>query len=84
MSVGAVAGDDSGRHQMEIDKSQIVDLLRVRGQHDKAEKAERELTGPVDTSDHELLARYDLDEEAVIGGLEDTKGLGENLDFPPP
>lgn len=30
---------------MEIDRSEIVDLLRVRGQHDKAEQAERELTG---------------------------------------
>ncbi len=66
---------------MEINKSQIVDLLRVRGRDDLADQAATELPPTVDTErDAALLARFDLDEQAVVGGLEDTAGLGERDD----
>lgn len=67
---------------MEIDRSQIVDLLHVRGQPDKAAQAERELPTVVDTQrDAELLAEVDLDEESIVGGLEGTAGLGNDTDL---
>jgi len=47
---------------MNIDKSQIVDLLRGRGDDDKAERADRELPEKVDTDrDAGLLDRFGLD-----------------------
>jgi hypothetical protein len=36
---------------MKIDKNMILDMLRQRGDQDKAQAAERELPGEVDTED---------------------------------
>jgi hypothetical protein len=47
---------------MNIDKSQILDLLRSQGDHDKATQAERELPDQVDTDrDGGLLDKFGLD-----------------------
>jgi len=47
---------------MNIDKSQILDLLRSQGDHDKAQQAESELPDQVDTErDGGLLDKFGLD-----------------------
>lgn len=47
---------------MNIDKSQILDLLRSRGDHDQAQQADRELPDQVDTDrDGGLLDKFGLD-----------------------
>jgi hypothetical protein len=47
---------------MNIDKSQILDLLRSQGDHDKATQAERELPDQVDTDrDGGLLDKFGID-----------------------
>ncbi len=46
---------------MEIDKQQIVSLLRERGDTDQAERAEQELPEQVDTDrDRNLLERFGI------------------------
>jgi hypothetical protein len=65
-----------------IDKSMIIDLLRQRGDNDKAEAADRELPGTVDTDrDGGLLERLGLDPQDLLqlvtrggGGLGDLRG----------
>lgn len=58
---------------MNIDKSQIVDLLRSRGDGAKADEAERDLPNEVDTDrDGNLLDRFGLD----IGDLMKKFGGG--------
>ncbi|MDQ1643533.1 MAG: hypothetical protein QOJ90_2884, partial [Actinomycetota bacterium] len=37
---------------MQIDKEQVLELLRSRGDHDKAQQAEQELPDQVDTDQH--------------------------------
>lgn len=66
---------------MKIDKSQIIDLLRERGEDFKVNQAQDELPGTVDTKkDHDLLAKLGLDEQAIIGGLGDRLGgLGDKF-----
>ena len=66
---------------MNIDKSQIIDLLRSRGENDKAADAERELPTTVDTEkDSGLLERFGLDEMAIRGALGDRLGgLGDKF-----
>ncbi len=57
---------------MEIDKGTIVNLLRERGDQQRAEEAERDLPGRVDTErDAGLLDRFGLDPQELVG-----KGLG--------
>jgi hypothetical protein len=46
---------------MKIDKSKIVEMLRSRGQHDRAEWVDRELPDRVDTTKNAgILATLDL------------------------
>jgi hypothetical protein len=55
---------------MNIDKSQILDLLRSRGNADKADQAERELPDQVDTDrDGGLLERLGLDIDDILKSL---------------
>ena len=60
---------------MNIDRDQILELLRSHGQHDQADKAASELPGKVDTRNGEhagILAKYGLDPsilENILGGL---------------
>ena len=55
---------------MNIDKSQILELLRSRGDQDQADRAERELPDDVDTDrDAGLLDRLGLDVDDLLGKL---------------
>ena len=47
---------------MEIPKDKIIQLLKDRGDHDKAAEAERELPDKVDHEEHSnLLEKYGID-----------------------
>ena len=63
---------------MEIPKDKILELLRQRGEPDKADQADRELPDKVDTEQHgDLLSRFGLDPQELIGQL--PGGLGGKL-----
>jgi hypothetical protein len=55
---------------MQIPKEQILELLRSRGDHDKASQAEGELPEQVDTEQHAgLLEKLGIDPQELIGQL---------------
>jgi hypothetical protein len=65
---------------MQIDKDQILQLLRSRGENDKAQQAEQELPGQVDTDQHAgLLSKLGLDPAELIGMLGGGGGAGGAL-----
>jgi predicted PhzF superfamily epimerase YddE/YHI9 len=52
---------------MQIDKNQILDLLREKGQQDQASQAEQELPDQVDTDkDAGLLQRFGLNPQELL------------------
>ena len=52
---------------MQIDKDQILQLLRSQGDNDKADQADQELPAQVDTDQHAgLLAKFGLDPAELI------------------
>ena len=62
---------------MQIPKEQILELLRSRGQDDKASQAEGELPEQVDTEKHaDLLQRLGIDPGDLAGSL---GGIGNKL-----
>jgi hypothetical protein len=63
---------------VQIDKSQILDLLRRQGDDDKAQQADRELPQQVDTDQHaDLLQKLGIDPQDLLGKL--GGGLGGML-----
>lgn len=61
---------------MEIPKEAILNLLRERGQETEANEADRELPDTVDTDrDGDLLSRFGLDPQELMGKLGDIPGL---------
>jgi hypothetical protein len=63
---------------MQIPKEKILELLRERGEHDKADQAERELPDQVDHEKHsDLLSKFGLDPQELIGKL--PGGIGDKL-----
>ncbi|HEY9351261.1 MAG TPA: hypothetical protein VIP75_11260 [Acidothermales bacterium] len=58
---------------MKIDRQSIVDFLRNRGDHDKADKAHTELPDQVDTDEHaDKLSRLGIEIEDLgmaAGGI---------------
>ena len=55
---------------MEIDKSQIVELLKSRGEDAKAAQAEADLPDKVDTEvDASVLAEVGIDPQDLLGDL---------------
>ncbi len=65
---------------MKIGKETILDLLRSRGDHDKAAQAEQELPDEVDDDQHGgLLAKFGVEPKDLLGKL---GGLGKR--FRPP
>ena len=63
---------------MQIDKEQIIAFLRERGDDAKADQAQQELPGQVDTEqDAGLLANLGIDPSELLGGL--GGGLGGKL-----
>ena len=64
---------------MEIPKDKILELLKQRGDHDKASQAEQELPDKVDPDrDSGLLDRVGIDPKDLLGNL---GGLGDKLGF---
>jgi hypothetical protein len=66
---------------MNIDKSQIIELLKSQGKSDKADQAESELPDTVDTEQHAgLLAKLGINPQDLLGklpgGLGGLGGLG--------
>ena len=65
--------------QVQVDKDEVVDLLRSRGEHDKAMGVECALPKQVDTeADAGLLQQFDVhvSELAVAGDEPDTPVAG--------
>jgi hypothetical protein len=53
---------------MQLDKNTILDLLRQRGDHQRAGQADQELPDQVDTDQHaDLLDRFGLDPKELLG-----------------
>jgi hypothetical protein len=62
---------------MQIDKGQIVALLRSRGDDQNAQQADQELPQQVDTEQHAgLLEKFGLDPQDLISKLGGGGGLG--------
>jgi hypothetical protein len=65
------------RVPMQIDKDQIIQLLKSQGDHDKAQQAESELPGKVDTDqDAGLLSKFGIDPMDLVKKLGGGGGLG--------
>jgi hypothetical protein len=66
---------------MQIPKDKILELLRSRGDNDKASQADGELPDQVDTEQHaDLLQKFGIDPQDLIsklggGGIGDKLGL---------
>lgn len=62
---------------MNIDKQQILDLLKNQGDHDKAQQADQELPDQVDTDrDSGLLNKLGINPQDLLGKLGGGGGLG--------
>ncbi len=62
---------------MQIDKSQIIEFLKSRGEHDKATQADSELPEQVDTDQHQgQLDKLGINPSDLIGKLGGGGGLG--------
>ncbi len=60
---------------MQIDKSQIIDMLKSKGQDDRATQAQSELPDKVDTDkDSGMLSKLGIDPKDLMGKL--PSGLG--------
>jgi hypothetical protein len=63
---------------MNIDKSQILELLRNKGDNDKTAQAEAQLPDQVDTEQHAgLLSQLGINPAELLGKL--PGGLGDKL-----
>ncbi|MGH9272807.1 MAG: hypothetical protein ACRDZ2_16230 [Ilumatobacteraceae bacterium] len=72
--------DTERHHDMNIDKSQILELLRGQGDQDKADQAERELPDQVDTDrDSGLLDKLGLNIGDLLKKFGGGGGLGKLL-----
>jgi hypothetical protein len=55
---------------MQIDKEQVLELLRSKGEDERVEQAERELPDQMDTDDHaDLLSTYGLGPQELVSKL---------------
>jgi hypothetical protein len=62
---------------VQIDKNQILELLRSRGDEQQAQEADRELPQQVDTDQHaDLLSRFGLDPQELLSKLGGLGGGG--------
>jgi hypothetical protein len=62
---------------VQVDRDTIIELLKSRGEHDKAEQAQSELPGKVDLDQHaDLLAKLGIDPQDLVGKLGGLGGLG--------
>lgn len=59
---------------MNIDKQQIIDLLKSQGKNDNADQAQSELPDKVDPEQHsDLLSKFGIDPKDLLGKI---PGLG--------
>ena len=76
-ATGIVRGDGGIEPRMQIDKDQILQLLRSQGDEQKAQQADQELPGKVDTDEHAgLLAKFGIDPMDLIKKFGGGSGLG--------
>lgn len=62
---------------MQIDKQQIIEFLKSKGDHDQAQQADNELPKQVDTDQHSgMLSKLGLSADELPGGLD---GIGGKL-----
>ncbi|MBT9257753.1 hypothetical protein KMZ32_06320 [Phycicoccus sp. MAQZ13P-2] len=62
---------------MQIDKQQIIDILKNRGDDDKADQAQSDLPDQVDTDQHsDKLSKLGVDPKDLLDG-----GMGDRLGF---
>lgn len=60
---------------MNIDKQEILELLRSRGENDTADQAENELPDQVDTDQHAAkLEQLGINPADLLGGIGGTFG----------
>ena len=60
---------------MNIDKQEILELLRSRGEHDTADQAQNELPDQVDTGQHSAkLDQLGINPSELLGGIGGTFG----------
>jgi hypothetical protein len=53
---------------MDIPKDKIIELLRERGDHDRADQAAQELPDQVDHEQHaDLLSKHGIDPKDLLG-----------------
>jgi hypothetical protein len=65
---------------MEIPKDQILQLLRSRGEDQKADQAQGELPDQVDPEQHaDLLQRLGIDPQELLGMLGGAGGIAGKL-----
>lgn len=65
---------------MQLDKSQIIDLLKSQGDQGKADQAAQQLPDKVDTDQHQdLLAKLGINPADLIGKLAGSSGGAEGL-----
>jgi hypothetical protein len=61
---------------VEIPKEQILQMLRDRGDHDKAQQADQQLPDQVDPDQHgDLLGRLGISPSDILGGAAGKLGL---------
>ena len=61
---------------MEIPKDKILELLRERGEHDKADQADQELPDQVDHEQHSgQLQKLGIEPQEIVGKLGGRFGL---------
>ena len=62
---------------MQIDKSQVLDLLRSQGKQNEAQQADTELPQQVDTDQHaDLLSRFGLSPQDLLSRFAGGSGGG--------
>jgi hypothetical protein len=81
---GSSDDDNPRRPHVQIDKNQILELLRSQGNHDQAQQAQDELPDTVDTDQHAgLLQKFGLNPQDLVakflGGGGGGGGLGGEL-----
>ncbi len=55
---------------MQIDKTQIIDMLKSRGENDKAQQAQSQLPDKVDTDkDAGMLSKFGVNPKDLMGKL---------------
>jgi|RhiMethySRZTD1v2_1073278.scaffolds.fasta_scaffold411011_1 hypothetical protein len=64
------------RQAVELPKDKIIELLRSRGENDKADRANDELPDQVDTDKHgDQLDKLGIDPGSLLGGIGNKLGL---------